>query len=76
MVYLINGDIKIRPSGVGKFTTFFQMMAIVSILIGFRYSYVVWNIAAALTIISGIDYVIRGSRLFNGNHPVIKKEAH
>lgn len=73
LVYVVTGDIKVKPSPVGKVTTFFQMMTIVSVLVGFGYSYIIWNIAAALTVISGIDYVIRGSRLFNGDHLAPKK---
>lgn len=75
LVYLVTGDIKVRPSPAGKLTTFFQMMTIVSVLVGFRYSYIVWNLAAALTVASGIDYIIRGSRLFNGSDPALKKDA-
>ncbi len=68
LVYLITGDIKIKPSPVGKITTFFQMMSIVGVLLGFKYTYIVWNLAVALTLVSGIDYMIKGSRLFNGSH--------
>lgn len=73
LVYVVTGDIKVRPSPVGKATTFFQMMTIVSVLVGFRYSCIVWNMAVALTVVSGIDYVIRGSRLFNGDQSALKK---
>ncbi len=68
LVYVIRGSLKVSPSAVGKITTFFQMMTIVSILVLFRQSYIVWNIAVALTVISGIDYVIKGSRLLSENH--------
>ena len=74
MIHVITGDVKIRPSATGKITTFFQMMTIVSILFHYTYSYIVWNITVALTIISGIDYVIKGSRLFGDNNSVSKKE--
>ena len=73
MVYLVTGDIKVKPSVAGKITTFFQMMTIVSVLIHFKYSYIVWNLAVALTVVSAIDYIIRGSRLFNENHNHVKK---
>lgn len=67
VVFFIKGDVEIRPSMAGKLTTFFQMMTIVSVLVRFRYSYVVWNIAALLTIVSGIGYLLQGSRMLNGN---------
>jgi len=72
MIYLIRGSIKVSPSIKGKVTTFFQMVTIVSILAQFNYSYVVWNITVLLTVISGIDYIIKGSRLLNENHSVAK----
>lgn len=73
MIHVITGDVKVTPSSVGKITTFFQMMTIVSVLVGFKFSYIVWNIAIILTIISGIDYIVKGSRLLSENHPVSKR---
>jgi len=72
-IYLIKGNLKVSPSVVGKITTFFQMITVVSILIKFDYSFIVWNITALLTIISGIDYMVKGSRLLSENHANIKK---
>jgi cardiolipin synthase len=65
IIYLIKGDIKVSPSILGKVTTFFQMITIVCILVQFRHSLLVWNIAVVLTVISGIDYVLKGSRLLS-----------
>jgi cardiolipin synthase len=73
VVYMIKGDLKVKPSAIGKITTFFQMITIVSVLMLFKYSYIIWNIAVALTIISGMDYLVKGSRLFGDNH--IQKKA-
>ncbi len=72
-VYLITGDLKVSPSVAGKITTFFQMMTIASVLVQFKYSYMVWNTAVILTFVSGMDYIIKGSRLFSENHSVPKK---
>ena len=74
MVYMIKGSLEVSPSILGKITTFFQMMTIVSVLVQFNYSAIIWDIAVTLTIASGIDYLIKGSRLFNDNHH-IKKET-
>jgi phosphatidylglycerophosphate synthase len=68
VVYLIKGDIRIQPSAVGKMTTFFQMVTIASVLVRFKFSYLVWNTATILTVVSGIDYLLKGSRLLNENH--------
>lgn len=73
MIHIITGDLKVAPSAWGKITTFFQMMTIVSVLMKFDYSYVVWSITIVLTIVSGIDYVMKGSRILSENHTVIKK---
>lgn len=73
VVYFISGDLKVSPSIVGKVTTFFQMMTIVSILVQCRYSYIIWNITVVLTVISGIGYLIQGSRLVGENHSHLKR---
>ena len=75
MIHVITGDVKVTPSIPGKITTFFQMMTITSVLLQFKYSYVVWNSAAVLTVISGIDYIIKGSRILSENHLISKKAA-
>jgi cardiolipin synthase len=67
-VYLIRGDIKVIPSALGKLTTFFQMATIAAVLVQFNYSYVVWNTAVVLTLLSGIDYIVKGSRLLSENN--------
>jgi len=69
MVYMIKGGLKVSPSIVGKITTFFQMMVIVSVLMQFKYSALLWNTAVVFTILSGIDYMIKGSRFLSENHP-------
>lgn len=68
IVYMVKGSLEVSPSIIGKITTFFQMMTIVSVLVQFDRSAVVWNIAVTLTIASGIDYVIKGSRMLGENH--------
>lgn len=65
LIHVVKGDVKIQPSFWGKITTFFQMMTVVSILIQFKYSCYVWNIATVLTVVSGFDYMIKGSQTLN-----------
>ena len=67
IVYVIKGNIRVSPSILGKITTFFQMMTIVSILAGFRYSYIMWNFTVFFTIASGLDYVMKGSKFLSEN---------
>jgi len=65
VIYLLRGDVDIKPTVLGKATTFFQMISIVGILVHFPYSIVLWNVAVALTAISGLDYLRIGSRMIN-----------
>lgn len=66
MIQHITGAVEAKPTILGKVTTFFQMITVVSVLLHLKYSYLIWNTAALLTIVSGIDYLIIGSRMFNG----------
>ncbi len=75
LIHVVKGGVKIAPSFWGKFTTFFQMMTIVSILVQFKYSYYVWNAATILTVISGVDYMLKGSQTLNENNSNNKKPA-
>lgn len=75
LIHVVRGDVKIEPSFWGKFTTFFQMMTVVSILVQFKYSYYVWNIAAILTVVSGFDYMLKGSRTLNEINLNNKRQA-
>jgi len=65
VIHHIKGSIEAKPTLVGKITTFLQMMTIVSVLLQFQHSAVIWNMAALFTIISGMDYVLIGSRMLN-----------
>jgi phosphatidylglycerophosphate synthase len=73
IIHVITGDLKVSPSILGKVTTFFQMITIVSVLLRFSHSYIVWNTAVVLTLASGMDYVIKGSRVLSENHITTKK---
>lgn len=74
IIYMLTGGLDIRPTASGKVTTFFQMLTIASVLVHFKYSFVVWNIAVIMTVVSGIDYLRVGSRLLNGNQLASKKD--
>ncbi|MDP2929922.1 MAG: CDP-alcohol phosphatidyltransferase family protein [Candidatus Omnitrophota bacterium] len=75
LIHVVKGDVKITPSFWGKFTTFFQMMTIVSILVQFKYSYFIWNTATILTVISGVDYMLKGSHVLNEINPNNKRKT-
>lgn len=65
LAHFIKGKIEISPTRLGKVTTFFQMITVISILMKLHISPLLWNIAVAFTIISGTDYIIKGARVFN-----------
>lgn len=65
IIYLLAGDLKIKPSILGKVTTFFQMLTIIMMLTQFIYSSWIWNVAVVLTVFSGLDYIRVFSRQIN-----------
>lgn len=66
VIYVIRNDLILTPSHWGKYTTFFQMLTIVSVLIQFRYNNLIAFASAAFTIISGIDYLRKGLKVLYG----------
>ena len=70
LIVLITGDLQAMPSRLGKATTFFQMLSIISVLvIGLPTTQPVLWIAMGLTVLSGIGYLRRGNRLLNSVPP-------
>lgn len=65
VLHLVTGRLKVNPSWLGKATTFFQMVTIIALLAVFKQAAIFWNLTAIFTVLSGIDYIRRGSRLFN-----------
>lgn len=66
LVYLTTSDLKINPSILGKLTTFFQMTTIICILLQVDFSLLLWDIAAIITVISGLDYIYKSNKLLSG----------
>lgn len=63
LIYVLKGEIEIKPSLSGKITTVLQMMTILLVLLQFRFAAYIWNTMVVFTIVSGIEYVVRGSRI-------------
>jgi len=61
-------DIIIAPSNWGKLTTFFQMAAVLWILIGIPHHFFICLLAVIFTLISGIDYFVRGIKGINAKN--------
>ncbi|MFO8052621.1 MAG: CDP-alcohol phosphatidyltransferase family protein [Candidatus Omnitrophota bacterium] len=58
-------EVEISPSAWGKFTTFSQMITILWILLNIPYHFYISLIAAIFTLISGLDYFLRGVKVLN-----------
>ena len=65
LIYFTKGKVEVKPTAISKITTFLQMITVISILLKLTVSCILWNVTVAFTVYSGIDYVIRGSRLLN-----------
>ncbi|MBL7156690.1 MAG: CDP-alcohol phosphatidyltransferase family protein [Candidatus Omnitrophica bacterium] len=65
IIYFIKGHLETKPTLVSKITTFSQMVTVVSILARLAISPLLWNITVLLTVYSGLDYVIKGTRILN-----------
>jgi len=59
-VYVVKQNINIIPTRWGKFSTAFQMLAVISVLLQSRFSPLFWWLAAIFTVISGVVYINRG----------------
>jgi len=67
MIILVKGIIDVKPSVLGKATTFFQMITVIAILLSFEYSRIVWTVMLIFTLASGAGYIVRGTQLLNDN---------
>ncbi|MBF0215469.1 MAG: CDP-diacylglycerol--glycerol-3-phosphate 3-phosphatidyltransferase [Candidatus Omnitrophica bacterium] len=67
IINLLKGEIEVRPTILGKLTTFFQMLTIGALLTRYVHSNIIWNTMVALTIISGLDYLRIGAKKVNIN---------
>jgi cardiolipin synthase len=63
VIYMVKQKIDIHPTKWGKLTTTFQMSAAISVLLQLKFSYIFWWLAVIFTIVSGIDYVMRGFKI-------------
>ncbi|MFA4991681.1 MAG: CDP-diacylglycerol--glycerol-3-phosphate 3-phosphatidyltransferase [Candidatus Omnitrophota bacterium] len=68
IIHLLKGKLTVKPSWLGKMTTFLQMAAIVAFLALFKYHKIFLDVAIVFTVLSVIDYIWRGSRQLNETH--------
>lgn len=68
VIFMMIKDIDIKPSLLGKATTFFQMLTVVAALLQFSFINILWWLTAFFTVSSGLGYVWRGTRILNEPH--------
>ena len=73
VIHMAGGRIYPRPTRAGKIATFFQVLTVLAGLasrfasVGPLLTWVMW-LAAAFTIISGLQYIVQGMRFLNAAH--------
>lgn len=68
IIFLMISDIEIKPSLLGKATTFFQMLTVVAALLQIGLVSILWWLTAFFTISSGLGYIWRGMKILNEPH--------
>lgn len=63
VVYIVKQNIKILPTRWGKLTTTFQMSSVIAVLLRLKFAYLLWWLAVFFTVISGMDYIMRGFKI-------------
>ena len=48
---------------MGKFSTIFQMLAVIAVLMQLKASFVIWWVAVIFTVASGVIYINRGFKV-------------
>jgi cardiolipin synthase (CMP-forming) len=73
VIHMAGGRIYPRPTRAGKIATFFQVLTVLAGLasrfahVGPLLTWIMW-LAAAFTIISGLQYIVQGMRFLNAAH--------
>ncbi|MFA5090442.1 MAG: CDP-alcohol phosphatidyltransferase family protein [Candidatus Omnitrophota bacterium] len=74
VIYIVRQKIDVSPTRWGKLTTTFQMSSIIVVLLQSKLAYPLMYLAVFFTVISGIDYIMRGFKIlyavdnFRNNH--------
>lgn len=63
LIHMVTGNLRIQPTALGKIATVLQMATIISVLLQWQFSYFIWTSAVLFTVLSGIEYIFKGSKL-------------
>jgi CDP-diacylglycerol--glycerol-3-phosphate 3-phosphatidyltransferase len=67
VIYLLQGDLRIVPTKLGKITAALQMICIITLIIQWPLSRFVWYFTILFTVLSGFGYIRRGINILNVN---------
>ena len=65
VIQIVNGDVHIHPTLWGRMTVFFQVLAVIGILMQWPLFSAFWYVILILVIISGVDYLFTGVKQLN-----------
>ncbi|RKY32293.1 MAG: CDP-diacylglycerol--glycerol-3-phosphate 3-phosphatidyltransferase [Candidatus Omnitrophota bacterium] len=68
VIFMVKKDINIVPTLWGKLTTIFQMLTITVVLLYWKYAFIFWWLAIFFTLVSGVDYIMRGFKMLYANN--------
>ena len=68
IIYMASGHLNIAPTGLGKITTFLQMMTVLTLLLQLKIFTPIMYAMIFFTVLSGLDYIRIGGRLFEGTN--------
>jgi CDP-diacylglycerol--glycerol-3-phosphate 3-phosphatidyltransferase len=63
VIYMVKQNLEVYPTKWGKFTTTFQMLSVIAVLLQWKWAVLIWWLAVIFTVISGSDYVKRGFKI-------------
>ena len=63
VIYVTKDELVLTPSRWGKYTTLFQMLTIILILLQFQYCIYIAILAALFTGLSAVDYLKKGLKV-------------
>ena len=67
LILVTSGDLKVKPSFLGKMTTVLQMGVVIFTLLNLPLGVLkpIWILAICFTIVSFFDYILKGGRILN-----------
>lgn len=63
VIYIVRQNIAMIPIKMGKFSTIFQMLAVIVVLMQLKASFIFWWAAVIFTVASGVIYINRGFKV-------------